>query len=83
MLRDKDNSAGFAVEAVDERKGAPIREFENAKVLESIEESRRIPRNGRMDEQMRRFIDDEKVVILIEDREIRRLESQVDNKSYS
>ncbi len=78
VLCDKNDPARFAVESVDERELSSAGKFVGTERFEPVKKRRGIPGDGRMDEKMRRFVDEEKVGILIDDFEVGRIEAQVD-----
>lgn len=81
MFRNENDPAGFAVEAIDQRKLAAAGELVGAEGFEAVEKSGRISRNGRMDKKMRRFVDEKKVGVLVDDGKFGRVEAEVDKRS--
>lgn len=78
VFRDEDDPARLAVEPVDQGKMAAAGPFVGAEGLKTIEQGRRIPRNGRVHHQMRGLVHDEVILGLIEDGEIGAVEAKVD-----
>ena len=83
VLRDENDSTRFAVESIDQGKLASGLQFVDAERLKTAKQGGWIPRNGRMHHQMGRFVDEKKVVVLVDDLEFGRVEAQVDLESYS
>ena len=83
MLGDEDDSTGLPIKPVDQGKLAAVGEFIDTKSLEPFEEGRGVPRLSRMDNEVSRLVDEEKVLVFKDDGEFRALEAKIDGESYS
>jgi len=78
VLRDEDDPARLAVETIDQGDLTSTGRLVDTEGLEAVEEGARIPRHRGVYEEMRRLVDEEKVLVFIHDGEVRGVEAQVD-----
>jgi len=64
---DEDDSAGFAVEAVDDGELAAVAQFVGAEVFEVVEEGAGSAGFAGVDEEVSGFVEDEEVIAFVED----------------